>query len=73
MVHLTALKASSSLPPALTTMLFVVNFALRLAITIVIPFRPFIFVVVFAVVVVVPIPSSSFPLLLDVVSLILLS
>lgn len=58
MAHLTTLKAHSQLPPALTTMLFTTNFALRKAIMIVIPSRPFI-VVVATFVVVVPIPSSS--------------
>ena len=70
MANLATFKASSQLPPALTTVQFVTKSALRRAITIVIPSRPLIVVVVVVVVivVVVPIPSSSLLLLLIVAS-----
>lgn len=62
--HLATLKAHFCFPPTLTTVLFAANFALKSAIMIVIPSMPFIILVV------IPIPSSSFALLLIVASLI---
>ena len=62
MAHLVAFKACSNLFPALATVLFTADFALRKAIVVVIPFRPFV------VIVVVPVPSNSLPLLLVVAS-----